>query len=178
MNQKEPAKVHSTTPRVLPGTGRPTTPLSRRLLTPVLAACLGVSLLTACSAVPELDNGVAGRFQTRVAVAKQLVAQQNFPAALAELQLLNRDVTTAAEQGKVSEQRKARIEAAISTIKNELEAAMTPTPQPVPTAPAADPPNSDGKKQEEDAKKEAEKQQQEERPKEDEKEKDKGKGND
>lgn len=133
-----------------------------QLLTSVLAACLGLSLVTACSAAPELDAGVAGNLQDRVAAAKQLAAQQNFPAALTELEQLGQDVTTAAEQGKVSQQRKARIEAAISTIKDDLEAAMTPTPQPPATTPAADPSDTKNQKdQEEDAKKEAEKRQEE-----------------
>lgn len=127
-----------------------------RLLTAVLAACLGVSLFTACAAAPELDPGVAGNLQTRVATAKQLAANKNFPAALAELQQLGQDVTTAAERGQVSQQRKTRIEASISTIKSDLETAMTPAPQPVPTATPSS--GKDGKKQEEDAKKEAENQ--------------------
>jgi hypothetical protein len=126
----------------------------RRLLTSVLAACLGVSLLTACVAAPELDNGVAGKLQARVASAKEFAAQKNFPAALAELQQLGQDVTTAVERGQVSQQRKTRIEAAINTLKSDLESAMTPAPQPAPTANPSS--GKDGKKQEEDAKKEAE----------------------
>jgi hypothetical protein len=175
MNHREPVEVKDPTPEVLPGTRGPAILPSRRLLTSVLAACLGASLFTACAPSPELDNGVAGKLQTRVAAAKELAAQQNFPAALAELQQLSQDVTAAAAQGQVSQQRKTRIEAAISTITGDLEAAMTPAPRPVPTAPAVDPPsNNDGNKHDEDAKKEAEKQQ-EEAQKEAEKEKHKGK---
>lgn len=172
MNEREPAAIKDTIPEVLPATRRFRTPPSRRLLPSVLAACLGFSLFTACSAASELENGVAGKLQTRVAAAKQLAAQENFSAALAELQQLSQDVTAAAEQGKVSQQRKARIEAAISTLKSDLASATTSTPQPVPTAPAAYPPSkNNGKNQEEDAQKEVEKQQ-DEAQKEAEKEKD------
>lgn len=148
-----------------------------QLLTSILAACLGLSLVTACSAGPELDAGVAGKLQDRVAAAKQLAGQQNFPAALAELDQLGQDVTTAAEQGQVSQQRKARIEAAISTLKDDLEAAMTPTPQPPATTPVADPSDTKNQKdQEEDAKKEAEKRQEEAKKDAEKKKKDQDKG--
>jgi hypothetical protein len=144
----------------------------RRVLRLVLAACLGMSLLAGCSAAQDLDGELARDLQTRVAAAKQLTAQQDFPGALAELQGLGQDVSAAAEQGRMSGQRKARIEAAISTIKADLEAAMTPAPQPAPTGPAVDPPDDkDAKEREEDAKKEAE-EQREEKQKEAEKEKD------
>lgn len=138
----------------------------RRLFAVALAACLGMSLLAGCSATPDLDGGVAGELQTRVAAAKQLTAQQDFPAALAELQALGQDVTTAASQGRMSEQRKARIEAAINAIKADLEAALTPAPSPTQTPPAVDPPEDrDAKEREEDARKEAEKQREEEQKK-------------
>jgi hypothetical protein len=149
-------------------------------MTTVLGACLGMSLLAGCSPA-DLDGAVAGQLQTRVAAAKQLAAAQDFPAALAELQQLNLDVAAAAEQGKVSQDRKTRIEAAISAIRGDLEAAITPAP--APTAPATDRPLSEEeRKQLEEAQKEAEKQQeeaQEEAEKQQEEaEKDKGKGKD
>ncbi|MDQ0819436.1 Asp-tRNA(Asn)/Glu-tRNA(Gln) amidotransferase A subunit family amidase [Arthrobacter sp. V4I6] len=175
MNRRELADVKGTNPELPPGAGPRRKPSFRRALGWVLVACLGFLLFTACSAAPELDKGTAGKFQTRVAAAKQLTAQQNFPAAVTELQQLGQDVTTAAEQGLMSQERKTRIEAAISKVRADVEAAMTPAePQPVPPAPATEPPaGNDGKQQEEDAKKEAEKQQEEEEEKnKDEKEKD------
>jgi hypothetical protein len=116
-----------------------------------------------------------------VAAAKRLAAQQNFPAALAELQQLSEKVRTAEEQGLMSPERKTRIEASISKVRADLETAMAPAePQPATSAPAAEPPDNEGKDQKEDAKKEAEKQaekRQEEAKKEAEKEKDQDDGN-
>lgn len=129
----------------------------------LLAACLGVLMFTACSTTPELGEGAAAKLQDRVAAARQLTAEQNFPAALAEVQQLGQDVTTAAGQGLMSQDRKTRIEAAISTIKADLEAAMAPVaPAPSPPAPATDPP-ADDKEKEEDAKKETERQKDEDK---------------
>jgi hypothetical protein len=130
----------------------------RKLTTSVLVACLGVALLAGCSPAPELDNAVASQLQTRVASAKERAAAQDFPSALAELQQLNQDVAAAADQGKVSQQRKARIEAAIGAIRSDLEAALAPAPTP----PATDRPLSkDEQERLEEAQKEAEKQREE-----------------
>ncbi|WPU08529.1 hypothetical protein [Pseudarthrobacter oxydans] len=129
----------------------------------ILAACLGLVLLTSCAGASELDAGTAEGLQARVASAKQLAAQQDFPAALAELQQLDQDVATAAEKGLMSAERKARAEAAISKIRAELEAAQQAAePQPAPSAePTAAEDHEDAQKeaekQLEDAKKDAEK---------------------
>lgn len=129
----------------------------------ILAACLGFVLLTSCAGASELDAGTAEGLQARVASAKQLAAQQDFPAALAELQQLGQDVATAAEKGLMSAERKARAEAAISKIRAELEAAQQAAePQPAPSAePTAAEDHEDAQKeaekQLEDAKKDAEK---------------------
>ena len=128
----------------------------RKLTTAVLGACLGVALLGGCSPAPDLDTAVAGQLQTRVASAKERAAAQDFPSALAELQQLNQDVAAAAEQGKVSQQRKARIEAAISTIRSDLETALAPAP-----TPADQPLSKDEQERLEEAQKEAEKQREE-----------------
>ncbi|HET7782272.1 hypothetical protein [Paenarthrobacter sp. NEAU-H11] len=129
----------------------------------ILAACLGLVLLTSCAGASELDAGTAEGLQARVASAKQFAAQQDFPAALAELQQLGQDVATAAEKGLMSAERKARAEAAISKIRAELEAAQQAAePQPAPSAePTAAEDQEDAQKeaekQLEDAKKDAEK---------------------
>ncbi|MEA3550323.1 hypothetical protein [Pseudarthrobacter sp. C1] len=129
----------------------------------ILAACLGLVLLTSCAGASELDAGTAEGLQARVASAKQFAAQQDFPAALAELQQLGQDVATAAEKGLMSAARKARAEAAISKIRAELEAAQQAAePQPAPSAePTAAEDQEDAQKeaekQLEDAKKDAEK---------------------
>lgn len=120
----------------------------------ILAFCLGLSLLAGCSAGPDLDSGVAEQLQQRVATAKQHAAQQDFPAALAELQQLEQEVATAAGQGRMSGPRKARIEAAIGSIRNDLEAAMAPAPQPSATASLTE----EQQEEAEEARKEAEEQ--------------------
>lgn len=159
----------------------------RKLLTGFLAAGVGMLVLTSCAGQPDLDGGVATQLQQRVATAKQHAAQQDFPTALAELDQLGQDVAAAAEQGRMSEQRKNRIEAAIGSIRSELEAAMAPAPAPEPE-PTQEPPapsededskkqEEEAKKQEEEAKKEAEKQKKEEEEKESDKDKEDGKGN-
>lgn len=177
MNRRETAGVKGTNPELLPGAPPRRKPSFRRARCWVLAVCLGALLLTGCSTAPELDEGAAGELQTRVAAAKQLAAQQNFPAAVAELQQLGEKVRTAEEQGMMSQERRTRIEASISKVRADLEAAMTPSePPPVPSAPAVEPPaDNGGKDQKEDTKKEAEKQQ-EEAKKEAEKEKDQDHG--
>lgn len=130
----------------------------RKLTAAVLGASLGLALLAGCSPAPDLDTAVAGQLQTRVASAKELAAAQDFPSALAELQQLNQEVAAAAGQGKVSQQRKARIEAAISAIRTDLEAALAPAPTPS----ATDRPLSkDELERLEEAQKEAEKQREE-----------------
>jgi len=157
------------------------TPL-QRLLTGAVAAGLGISLLTSCSGQPDLDGGVAAQLQTRVAEAKQLAAQQDFAGAQAELDQLSQEVATAAGRGRMSQQRQSRIEAAIGTIRSELEATLAPAapaPGPAPApAPATDPQVADpraaedqreqaeeaakeAEEQREDAQKEAEKQREE-----------------
>ncbi|WP_411374153.1 hypothetical protein ACLH0K_13950 [Arthrobacter sp. MPF02] len=133
----------------------------RTALQRLTGAAVAVSLLAGCSA-PDLDGEVATRLQQRVAAAKGFAVGQDYPAALAELEQLSRDVTAAAGQGRVSEPRKGRIDAAITTIRNDLEAAMaaaapTPPTPPAPTSPAAVPPvTEDQKEREEEARKEAE----------------------
>ncbi|MDQ0868239.1 putative membrane protein YukC [Arthrobacter sp. V1I9] len=147
----------------------------QRLLTGAAAAGLAISLLTSCSGQPDLDGGVATQLQTRVAEAKQLAAQQDFAGAQAELDQLSQEVATAAGRGRMSQQRQSRIEAAIGTIRSELEATLAPAPAP---APATDPQVADpqaaedqreraeeaakdAEEQREDARKEAEKQREE-----------------
>lgn len=137
---------------------KPKTPagfvLSQRALRPgarprLLSACLGILMLTACSPAAELDDGAAAELQDRVSVAKQLTAEQNFPAALAALQQLSQEVISAADQGLMSQERKTRIQAAISAIEADLEAALAPqTSAPEQPAPTTESP-ADGKEQEE-----------------------------
>lgn len=130
----------------------------RRLLTRVAAAVLGVSVLTSCASKPDLDDAVAAQLQSRVAATKQLAAQQDFPAALSELGQLSEEVATAAEQGRMTQQRRSRIEAAIGTIRSDLEATLPPPPTVPSTAPQL---TEDQQEQAEEAQKDAEEQREE-----------------
>lgn len=123
-----------------------------------LAAGLMVAVLTGCSAAPDLDSGAAQGLQERVAAARQLAAEQNYPAALAAIDRLGQDVATAAGQSLMSKERRSRIEAAINAVRADLEAATAPAT--LPPAPASAPP-ADGNTPSGDAAKEAEKQQEE-----------------
>lgn len=98
----------------------------------VLFLCFTAVLLGGCSVPTELDKEAAAQFSTRVAEARQLTAQQDFPAADAQLQQLEQDVQVAAERGRVSADRQARIESSISKIRASLDVAMVPEPQPAP----------------------------------------------
>lgn len=127
---------------------------SRRFMPRILSFALAATLLAGCSG-PDLDGGVAAGLQQRVATAKKHAAQQDFTSALAELDRLGQEVTTAAGRGQLSESRKARIEAAIGSIRSALEAAA-PAPQPAATSPA--PLTEEQQEQLEEAQKEAEEQ--------------------
>lgn len=98
----------------------------------VLILCLTAVLLGGCSAPTELDKEAAAQFSARVAEARALTAQEDFPAADAELQQLAQDVQAASERGRVSAERKARIESAISKIQASLDEAMIPETPPAP----------------------------------------------
>lgn len=114
-----------------------------------IAVFLAAILLAGCAGAPELDQAAAGNFQSRVATAKQLTAQQDFAGALAELGQLERDVQAAADQGDVSPERRARIESAISKVRADLEAAVVaaePAPAPATPAPVPSPDGGDGGK--------------------------------
>lgn len=117
----------------------------------VPALFLAAALLAGCAAAPELDEATAGKFQARVASAKQLAADQNFPAALAELDQLSREVREGAEQGAVPPERRSRIESSISKVRTDLEAARSAAqPQPTPTTAAPEPHPGGGDSEEKD----------------------------
>lgn len=179
MNRREPAGLKGSDFELAPGVGACRKPVFPRVLAWVSAACIGTFLFTACSAAPELDEEASKELQTRVAGARQLAVQKNFSAAVAELQQLGQQVSAAAENGQMSQERKTRIEASISKVRADLEAAMAPAhPQPAPSGPGAElPAGNDEQDQEEGAKKEAEKDQ-EKAKKEGEKQKDQEKDKD
>lgn len=123
----------------------------------VTALFLAAVLLAGCAGAPELAEAAAGKFQARVATAKQLAAEQNFPEALAELDKLGSEVQAAAEQGDVSVERRSRIESSISKVRADLEAAHAaaqPEPDPTTATPIPTPESSPGDREEEKDKEE------------------------
>lgn len=134
-------------PEVLPGIRR----RANRQARTAMALFLAAVLLAGCAAGPELDEATAGKFQARVASAKQLAADQNFPGALAELDQLSREVGEGAEQGAVSPERRSRIDSSILKVRADLEAARAAAqPKPTPTTAAPEPPPGGGDGEEKD----------------------------
>lgn len=118
---------------------------------------LAAVLLAGCAGVPELDEEAAGKFQARVAAAKQFAAQQEFRGAVAELEQLGNDVQAAGDQGRLSQERQSRIEASIAKVRADLEAAIAAAepPTPGPTVPSVEPQEErGGKGKDEDGKQE------------------------
>jgi hypothetical protein len=130
-------------------------PRGRRFLGPAVMFFLAAILLAGCAgAAPELDEEAAGQFQARVVTAKQMAAEQEFHGAVAELEQLGKDVQAAGGQGRLSQERRSRIEAAIAKVRADLEAAIAaaerPTPSPSVSSPG--PQNDEGKDKDEDGK--------------------------
>ncbi|MDQ0679785.1 hypothetical protein QFZ30_003167 [Arthrobacter pascens] len=111
-------------------------------------------LLAGCAGAPELDEQVAGNLQARVAAAKQFAAQQDFGAAVTELEKLGNEVQAAADQGRLSQERQSRIEASIAKLRADLDAAIAAAepPTPSPTVPSREPQQEPGREGKEDAK--------------------------
>ena len=104
------------------------------------AAAIAVTLafgLSSCAASTE--NTSAAMHDSVVQISTR-AAEGDYPGALAELALLERDVDAAVEDGAVDAAQESDIRAAIDLVRADLEAAdvaSTPTPAPAP-APADD----------------------------------------
>jgi hypothetical protein len=122
----------------------------------ILAAALAGALtfgLSACGASSESTS--AAMHASVVQIAERAV-EGDYAGALAELALLDRDVTSASENGTIDAAREAEIRAAMDLVRADLEAAdvpstptqtQTPEPTAVPTDDGGDddPGNSDNK---------------------------------
>lgn len=128
---------------------------ANRFLRTVTGCMLTAVLLAGCGGATDLDASVAGQFQMRVTAAKQLAAEQNFTGAAAELDQLSGEVQLGVEQRTVSEQRRSRIEASISKVRADLEAAEAAArPDPGPTPAPSPEPSPDEREEEKDRKEE------------------------
>ncbi|WP_457964381.1 hypothetical protein M1E17_22615 [Arthrobacter sp. D1-29] len=129
-------------------------PRRRRFLRRAVMFLLAAALLAGCAGAPELDEEAAGKFQARVVAAKQLAAEQEFHGAVAELEQLGNEVQAAGDQGRLSQERRSRIEAAIAKVRADLDAAIAAAerPTPSPSVSSAAPQEDDGKGKDEDGK--------------------------
>ncbi len=122
-----------------------------RLLKTAAAAVLFAGILTGCAnPQADLQPGTAEKLQEHLQSLARSAADKDFPAARTELDLLARDVSTAAANGNLSAGRRQDIQNAIDLIRADL-AAMTPAPATTPTPPlqtplpAVPPPTGNGK---------------------------------
>lgn len=106
----------------------------RRAMLPAAAIALALTFgLSACGASSE--ETAASMHGSVVQIAERAAAGDD-AGALAELALLDRDVTAAAENGTIDAAREQEIRAAMDLVRADLEAAdvtATPTPSPTPT---------------------------------------------
>lgn len=127
---------------------------ARRAILP--AAAVAVALTFGLSACGASSEGTSAAMHASVVQIAERAAAGDYAGALAELALLDRDVTSASENGTIDAAREAEIRAAMDLVRADLEAAdapATPAPEPAPpeptTAPADDggddPGNSDNK---------------------------------
>ena len=122
---------------------------TRHAAIPAAAVALALVLgLSSCAASGE--NTAAAMHESVVQISTR-AAEGDYPGALAELALLERDVDAAVEDGAVDATQESDIRAAIDLVRADLEAAdvaSTPAPAPAP-APAGDdagqPGNDDNK---------------------------------
>ncbi|WP_448811591.1 hypothetical protein [Agromyces bauzanensis] len=96
------------------------------------AAAVAVALTFGLSACASTEDTVAELHTSVVQIAERAAAG-DYAGALAELALLDRDVTAALDAGRIDEEREQQIRAAMDLVRADLEAAevaTTPTPEP------------------------------------------------
>ena len=116
---------------------------ARRVIVP--AAALAMALTFGLSACGASSEGTAAAMHASVVQIAERAAAGDYAGALAELALLDRDVTSAAENGTIDAAREAEIRAAMDLVRADLEAADAPaTPTPTPTPEPTTVPTDDG----------------------------------
>ena len=110
------------------------------------AAALAAGLAFGLAGCGASSDQVSAAMHTSVVQIAERAAAGDYPGALAELALLDRDVASAVENGSIDATREAEIRAAMDLVRADLEAAdvaSTPAPTPDPaTVPTDD--NVDG----------------------------------
>ena len=104
------------------------------------AAAIAVTLAFGLSPCAASSENTAAAMHDSVVQISTRAAEGDYPGALAELALLERDVDAAVDDGAVDAAQESDIRAAIDLVRADLEAAdvaSTPTPAPAP-APADD----------------------------------------
>ena len=107
---------------------------ARRAILP--AAVIAVALTFGLSACGASSESTAAAMHASVVQIAERAAVGDYAGALAGLALLERDVTSASENGTIDAAREAEIRAAMDLVRADLEAAdapATPTPTPEPT---------------------------------------------
>ena len=116
---------------------------ARRAILP--AAALATGLMFGLSACGASSESTAVAMHASVVQVAERAAAGDYAGALAELALLDRDVTSAAENGTIDGAREAEIRAAMDLVRADLEAADAPaTPTPTPTPEPTTVPTDDG----------------------------------
>lgn len=105
------------------------------------AAAIAVALSFGLSACTSAEQTADAMHSSVVQIAERAVAG-DFVGALAELELLERDVTVALDSGRIDADREQVIRAAIDLVRADLEAALAAATTPTP-APADDDGNED-----------------------------------
>lgn len=111
------------------------------------AAALAAGLAFGLSGCGASSDQVSAAMHGSVVQIAERAAAGDYPGALAELALLDRDVTSAVENGSIDAAREAEIRAAMDLVRADLEAAdvaSTPTPTPDPATVPADDTVDDG----------------------------------
>ena len=102
----------------------------------VPATALALSLVFGLGACAATGAQLGADLHTSVVEISDRANAGDFAGALAELALLDRDVTAASDDGRLDADREREIRAAMDLVRADLEAAevaSTPTPTPTPT---------------------------------------------
>ena len=121
-----------------------------RLSRIVPATALALSLVFGLGACTATGAQLDADLHASVVEISDRANAGDFAGALAELALLDRDITAASDDGRLDADREREIRAAMDLVRADLEAAEvastpTPTPTPVPEDDDSGPGNSDDK---------------------------------